>query len=243
MNTKLDNKKNILKLLNELSEKSNLYQTFSDVVICCAYAIANKVYYNQEREDSFLKIIKKYGDEGYDKIAKILSYLANEYSSENANDILGELFEELSLSSKSLGQFFTPQHVCDLMSSVTIKKDEVLNSIEKNGYFSVADEACGSGRLLYSSYNHLLNQKVNSDKILICGADIDLMCCCMSYIRLSLVGAAAFIKHQNTLSYEIYDVFYTPSLATNIELLDEIINDLTKDSKMQSLDKEIEIDI
>ena len=35
---------------------------FKDVVICCAYALANNADFNEKRENEYLRIINKYLD-------------------------------------------------------------------------------------------------------------------------------------------------------------------------------------
>ncbi|HAB66443.1 MAG TPA: hypothetical protein DCE23_03650 [Firmicutes bacterium] len=99
----------------------------------------------------------------------------------------------------------------------------------KKGYINISDPACGSGRNLYAAYSELLDSGIDSNKILIEGDDIDLTCCCMTYIGLSLMGANAIINHQDTLTMERYDSFYTAVYAMNKEL-QEII---AKENKIE----------
>ena len=42
-------------------------------------------------------------------------------------------------------------------------------------------------------------------------ADIDLRCVHMTYLQLSLAGASAIVRHQNTLTQELWSVWYTPA--------------------------------
>ena len=214
----IDDKKCILDIIHNLSNNKNTHSFFSDVVICCAYALANASNFSQEREDRFNKIIKSYGNQGVTQFASILAHLFNNYSNKKGSDILGEVYEELKLNNEKFGQFFTPLNVCNFMSEITIDKNDAKKKIKDQGFISVSDPACGSGRLLYSSYLTLLDCGVNSDDILLVGDDVDLLCSCMTYIQLSLTGASAIVNHKNTITGELYDTFYTPSFANNTKL-------------------------
>lgn len=214
----IDDKKCILDIIHNLSNNKNTHSVFSDVVICCAYALANASNFSQEREDRFNKIIKSYGNQGVSQFASILAHLFNNYSNKKGSDILGEVYEELKLNNEKFGQFFTPLNVCNFMSEITIDKNDAKKKIKDQGFISVSDPACGSGRLLYSSYLTLLDCGVNSDDILLVGDDVDLLCSCMTYIQLSLTGASAIVNHKNTITGELYDTFYTPSFANNTKL-------------------------
>lgn len=214
----IDDKKYILDTIHNLSNNKNTHSVFSDVVICCAYALANASNFSQEREDRFNKIIKSYGNQGVTQFASILAHLFNNYSNKKGSDILGEVYEELKLNNEKFGQFFTPLNVCNFMSEITIDKNDAKKKIKDQGFISVSDPACGSGRLLYSSYLTLLDCGVNSDDILLVGDDVDLLCSCMTYIQLSLTGASAIVNHKNTITGELYDTFYTPSFANNTKL-------------------------
>lgn len=214
----IDDKKCILDIIHNLSNNKNTHSVFSDVVICCAYALANASNFSQEREDRFNKIIKSYGNQGVTQFASILAHLFNNYSNKKGSDILGEVYEELKLNNEKFGQFFTPLNVCNFMSEITIDKNDAKKKIKDQGFISVSDPACGSGRLLYSSYLTLLDCGVNSDDILLVGDDVDLLCSCMTYIQLSLTGASAIVNHKNTIIGELYDTFYTPSFANNTKL-------------------------
>ena len=224
-----EDKKVITDIIQKLSDSKNRYQVFNDVVICCAYALANAVLFNQDREDSFNNIIKSYGENGKEEFAKILAHLYNGYSKGEVKDILGEIYEEMNLQNKNGGQFFTPLSVCDVMTKITIDESGCKKQINEKGFCSISDPACGSGRLLYSAYSTLLDYDIDSKNILLIGDDVDIMCCCMTYIQLSLMGANAIVNHKNTLTNEIYDTFYTATYVNNKDLQDKIHKELGED--------------
>lgn len=222
-------KKFILDSIRKLGAKYGTHEAFKDVVICIAYSFANATYFKEEREKEYLRIINKYSKEEQQLFSQILTALVNEYTkSTEPIDILGDIYENLNLIKKDSSQFFTPLEICDLIARVTTTKDDTENTIKEKGYIVISDPTCGSGRILYAAYNELLDKKVPNNKILLQGYDLDLTCCCMTYIQLSLMGANAVIHHQNTLTMDRYDTFYTVSFFMNKEL-QEKMRDNNKD--------------
>lgn len=231
MNLKTDLNKNfILNAIKSLGMRYGTHEAFSDVVTCCAFALANKVDFQEVREKEFARIIDKYNDEEKALFPKILASLVYEYSKNyEPIDILGNIYEELNLIKKGHAQFFTPLEVCKVMAKIAINKDENQKSLDKRGYISVSDPACGSGRNIYAAYNELLENNVEPNKILLIADDVDLTCCCITYIQLSLMGANAIVHHQNTLTMDLYETFYTMSYANNEELQENLKKEKEKE--------------
>lgn len=205
------NKKLIEQKLKLLGSKYDVRNVFEDFVICIAFAISNRFNYEQEKEDNYLSIAKKYNIEDLNIFAEMFAHLVMEYTKEEPEDILGELFEEFGLSSKDKGQFFTPISVCDLMASITFDEEKVKSIIKEKGFFSINDPACGSGRMLISSLKKLQDIGIYNNNLFFEGDDISLFCTCMTYINLSLLGVNAVVKNKDTLANKINMVFYTPS--------------------------------
>ena len=229
-------KKFILDSIKRLGNRYGTHESFRDAVTCCAYSFANSVDFKEEREKEYLRIINKYSDEEKELFPKILTALVNEYTkAEEPVDILGDIYENLNLIKKGAAQFFTPLDVCKVMAKITIDKDQSEKSIKERGYINVSDPACGSGRNLYAAYSELLDNGISNNKILLVGDDLDLTCCCMTYIQLSLMGANAIVNHQDSLTMNRYDTFYTVSYAMNKELQEKISD------KSKEVEEEIEV--
>lgn len=229
-------KKFILDSIKRLGNRYGTHESFRDVVTCCAYSFANSVDFKEEREKEYLRIINKYSDEEKELFPKILTALVNEYlKAEEPVDILGDIYENLNLTKKGSAQFFTPLDICKMMAKITINKDENKKAIEERGYINVSDPACGSGRNLYAAYSELLDNGISNNKILLVGDDLDLTCCCMTYIQLSLMGANAIVNHQDSLTMNRYDTFYTVSYVMNKELQEKISD------KSKEVEEEIEV--
>ena len=80
-------------------------------------------------------------------------------------DVLGDFFME-HLSFGRNGQFFTPEHLCDMMAMISMPADTN----------HILDPACGSGRMLMASAKLHRYGKFY-------GADIDRTCCMMAVIN------------------------------------------------------------
>lgn len=102
---------------------------------------------------------------------------------------------------------------------------KIQNEISKKGYITIADECCGSGRMLFTYLKLLKETNVDLNNIYFEEADISNLCCCMTYVSLSLMGASAIINHQNILSFERYGYYITPGLILNENLVNNLIKD------------------
>ena len=217
--------KNYIKeTLKKLGSKYGIRETFEDFVICCAYSIANATNYDQERENDYLKIAKKYEKEDFSSFPKMFASLQIELGKDNFEDILGNLYEELGLSNKHLGQFFTPIHISDLMTRITFNADNIKTDITEKGYSSILDPCCGSGRMLLSYLKLIKDNNIDLNKVYFEGADLSKLCCCMTYVNLSLLGASAIVFNQDTLLQKRYDFYMTPGLLLNENLINKLIN-------------------
>lgn len=55
-------------------------------------------------------------------------------------------------------------------------------------------------------------------------ADIDLRCVHMTYLQLALAGVPAIVRHQDSLSREIWSVWKTPALVFQYPRFKEYIS-------------------
>ena len=111
--------------------------------------------------------------------------------SEGYRDPLGELFMQ-AISNGHNGQYFTPEHLCDMMAIMSVGSPTYGQT--------VADCACGSGRMLLSA------AKINRH-LKLYGADLDIACCKMALLNLLLNSLTGEVAHMNTLSNEFYRGF------------------------------------
>jgi len=131
----------------------------------------------------------------------VLGQLANNIGelAEGFRDPLGDLYMQ-TVSKGHLGQYFTPEHMCDLMAILSV-------GISENGK-SVLDPACGSGRMLLAA------AKINRHQVFY-GADIDKVCCKMAVFNMLLQSLTGEIAHMNSLSNEFFTGYQVSTTLHN----------------------------
>lgn len=122
---------------------------FSDFVKMCAISIYNSFAKNQEMEKEYLRTIKSYSKEEQTLFIKMFSELIMMYEeTKEVTDLLGPIYMEIKSKDRNLGQVFTPAHISELMAEITMGDENSFNNqIKKNGFVTVLDPACGSGRI------------------------------------------------------------------------------------------------
>ena len=124
----MNHKQEIVNTLQRMSGKYSIYEIFSDWIKCCALAISNQsdLFRDNEiwesREQEYLATIRKYPPEEAKEFTRMLAELAFALEDE-ITDVLGEVYMEADMGSKSTGQFFTPYHLSKMTAGVTIQAD------------------------------------------------------------------------------------------------------------------------
>lgn len=137
-----------------------LFEDYLDLCICC--------FANRTMEERYLSIAKRYTREELDTMAKLMGLMIMMHEDHTASggwfDGLGQIYEYLASRQKAsrLGQFFTPEHVCEVIARITMDG-------AKPGA-TMLDPACGSGRML------LAGHALQKDHGLICANDVDPVC-------------------------------------------------------------------
>ena len=157
-------------------------------------------------EDRYIKGIDKYKENKTREVGKRpVDYFTNAWAklqldtSIYEEDVLGHIFED-RISHGNNGQFMTPYHLCDLISSLTLREEVKRRTKIDLSTKIINDLACGSGRLLISSL------KLKKDCKLI-GQDISPIMVKMSAINMWLFNADAEIYCGNTLTNK-WDYMY-----------------------------------
>lgn len=223
-----DIEKEFIKTFEELKYSRNSYSIWSDFVTICACSISNIVdkRYFDEREEMYLKIIKKYNKDEQELFAKLMAKTFIALTNNPQQDFLGKIFMSLNLGSASNGQFFTPYHICEFMAKMTIDAENVKQTLKDTGSFSVCDPTCGSGALLIAAVNEISavlkdEQSFNLGKIVIVGQDIDYIVAMMCYVQLSILDVPGYVKVGNSLMEPISEndlldnYWFTPAYIKN----------------------------
>lgn len=100
------------------------------------------------------------------------------------------------------GQFFTPQHICDLMAEITCCDSDKKEPPVVCGGFGpreiINDCACGSARLLLAA--HIVNNKRGKAPCYYVAEDVDRMCCKMAAINMCCHGMFGEVVCHDTLT-------------------------------------------
>jgi hypothetical protein len=207
--------KAIQRIVEEIARQNNVRvsQAFADCCTAWSCSIANACAPRgpewDEREARYMALVKRYGKDGMDFMARGLALLTCAYDNDPTEDHLGLTFERLNLSDDRRGQFFTPMNVCALMAGMSLTGIE--ERIKARGYISVLEPAVGAGRMVLAAANELRGLGFDPARSMFAiGVDVDPLCVAMSHITLSLCCVPAVIIHGNALSMEEWGRFATP---------------------------------
>lgn len=134
-----------------LSSYYNRYEIFCNLMKMCAISMYNAFSKNKDMEQEYLRTINLYKKEHQNLFPKLFSELIKMFEKEASRgeftDILGEYYGSQKLANSRLGQFFTPQHISDLMAKISVcKRENIKKIIEEKGFIAMSDPTCGSGR-------------------------------------------------------------------------------------------------
>lgn len=226
---KTDWEKEFLEIFRKLTYNHRTWDIWRDLIVMYACALSNpfdKGNYG-ERENRYMKIIKKYPKEEQSMFPELVAFITMALEENPEQDFLGKLYMRLNLGDKSRDQFFTPYHVCQLMADIAV--GDVSQEIEEKGYISINDPCCGAGATLIAGIHSVRKQleKHNpplnyQNHVLVVAQDIDETVALMCYIQLSLLGVAGYIKVGNSLTkpvaendtYENY--WFTPMYYSDV---------------------------
>lgn len=214
--------KEIIKIFESLRYKRDLWSLYSDFLEMTTIAISNSAERFflpasfEKREKRYLSLAKSYDKEELLKMSEAFNLFVKlqDYNleSQGAKDILGGLLMKLGLGDKWGGQFFTPDHVANLMAKMAYNIVDFKAEIEKKGFVYASDSAVGGGVTMIGLVNAMLDYSFNPQRNLFieCG-DLDKRACFMTYIQLATLGIPAIVKNQDTLLGKVFDVWFTPA--------------------------------
>lgn len=209
----------IMKHIKSAVYRVDTHQLISDVFECGAISISNMVdlVSKAEREERYLQIMNKYQKDEQKLLTEIFGMIyallsSVVYDNGRFYDNLGELFMRCNQGNKSVGQFFTPYHISELMARAVIG-DEILEKAKNDEILTLNDSCCGGGGMMMAALDVLKNKyNINYARncFILC-SDIDIRCVHMTYLQLSLAGVPAIVRHQNSLTQETWSEWRTPA--------------------------------
>lgn len=245
--------KEFLDIFKTLCYSRNSWQVWSDLITAIACSLSNTVdrtpKHFEAREKEFAECVKRLGS--IEAPAKILAIIVMAFENQPEQDFLGKIYMTLELGNHWKGQFFTPYNICKMMSEITAR--DVQEQIEKQGYVSVCDPACGAGATLIAAANTMKDMKYNfQNHVLFVGQDIDRITGMMCYIQLSLLGCSGYICVANSLTdpltghvlfpeeREAQELWFTPMFSSNAWFMRRTIKMLGVMSETKTTQKTVE---
>jgi type I restriction-modification system DNA methylase subunit len=153
--------------------------------------------FDERADGSTARITKRAAED----VPKLYDPVIQAFEDNPWQDLLGDVYMRLSLGSKQNGQFFTPYSVCQMMAECTIDEDLLKSQIEKHGWISVNDCACGAGATLVAAANWLKEMGFDyQSNALFVAQDIDSTTALMCYIQMSLLGCPGYVIIGDTLA-------------------------------------------
>lgn len=157
----------------------------------------------KKREQEYLHLIGKYPEDEQKIFPELHALMVTELERRNG-DFLGDMYMKLNLGSHWHGQFFTPKDVAELMSAITVPKDDLKAEIEEKGFISICDPACGAGVNLLATVRTMMLEGIDfQTKAVFVGQDIDGVAGLMCYVQLCAFGCAGYVCIADTLANPI----------------------------------------
>ena len=207
--------------LEKIAVNHSLWTVWQHFINIAAISLANTMEMRTEirtqRESLYHNIINQYTTDEQQCMVEMMSLLIQGYIENPNQDFLGDIYMSLDFGDGWKGQFFTPWHVAEMMARGLVGNPE--KDIKEKGYVSVCDPTCGSGVMLLafaSVFNNETGCSYN-DNVLFVGQDIDPTVAKMTFIQLSLIGAAGYVKIGDALKDPITtcdmgeNVWFTPA--------------------------------
>ena len=198
-------RREFLRIFRQLTYRWRSWDIWTDFVTLIACTISNAVdlLHYDEREELYLRTIKKYNKEEQQLFPELFAHTIMALEENPEQDFLGDIYNELGLNSKEHQQIFTPYHVAHLMAEMTI--GDLEEDIRKRDYVTIFDCCCGAGVTLIAAANVAKEKLAKTDlnfqnHILVIGQDIDYVVAMMCYIQVSLLGIAGYFKVGNALT-------------------------------------------
>lgn len=209
-----DYHKSIRKIIDDVSIHHDSRRTFADAVEMMAISLSNAVNplpkdEHDRREARYLELVKEYGDAVH-AFPRVLAELTMALEVE-LHDALGAVYNDMELANRRAAQVFTPDSLSRLMAEMLLDSGASA-LIEKQGYITVQEPACGAGSMVIGLVRALHERGVNYQQAIhVTAIDIDRVCAHMTYVQLSLLNVPAVVEHGDTLKNETFDRWYTPA--------------------------------
>lgn len=198
----MNRKSEIIQTIEKMSGRYSPYDIFRDWVKCSALAVQNAccLFHDEiwdAREKEYVEVISRYNPEEQQQLSVLFSMLV-ETMDTYMSDVLGEIYMEGGMGSKSTGQFFTPFNVSEMTARVSLQ-DPIASF---NGEMMQLNEpSSGGGGMIIAAAKVLKDAGINYQRYLdVVAQDLDWNGVYMTYLQCSLYGIRAIVVQGNTLT-------------------------------------------
>ena len=156
----MDLKKTLLRLSDVTHGRISSSQTFSDFLAYSALRLSIRTdpVHCKERSERLRRLEANYEEselrEFLAELTVICEAVKHNVDVGDWADLFADAYMEVRARNENLKQEFTPKGVAALMSRFVFRDNCAL---PEKGYFTLSDHACGSGTLLLSSAEYIVN--------------------------------------------------------------------------------------
>lgn len=193
--------KAFVRIFDSICQWNSRWERWNDMIMLFAIEIANTVdtAHREKRNETYAAIARKYKPEEFKVFADLFAELVENLDRNPFQDFLGAMYMELGLGNDHAGQFFTPYDVCRMMAEITLPQE--FPQIERRGYVTVNDPACGAGATLIAAAQVLYEHGINyQQQVIFVAQDIDQTVALMCYVQMSLIGCSGYVRVGDTIS-------------------------------------------
>ncbi|GAB2954795.1 hypothetical protein GCM10027048_20410 [Hymenobacter coalescens] len=204
MNEDLKYYKPFVKLIDDVGRRHGNDRVFTDFLTMATCALHPQTLRSPgidpdpDNEKLYFEAIKPYTKPELSKLAELIALVQLQAIEFPFTDILGAYFEEHVTRGQN-GQFFTPTNICKLMARMTYG--------DVGEGKTVADLACGSGRML-------LAVAEDAPHNLFFAADVDARCCRMAALNFFVNGIRGEVAWMNSLSLQWWGAWHVNDVGS-----------------------------
>jgi N-6 DNA Methylase len=227
-------KREFSRIYDEFCNSRDRREVFADFVETAGIWMHNSMYAPPfqflEKDDTFWqmeqtfgRLLKKYGHEGIEKFGKMSAIIHSALADSGGEEFLGRLYEELEImgsrGKQATGEFFTPYALARMMARMNLNAEAVKEKIDKEGFITVYEPACGAGVMIVAVAERLQELGFNArEHMVFVATDISRVNFNMTYTQLSMLGLKGIVRHGNSISNEMWEVRPTTNLLIELKV-------------------------
>lgn len=200
--------KEILNIIQQLSRKYGNLRVIQDFIEIASIDIVAPFMNRQTRRAS---LCEHYTKEELSLMQKLFFLISKEIE-KHPRDVLGDIYMQLNIANKQMGQCFTPRSIGHLTARMILPSvDTIQQEIQQSGFYRFYEPSCGSGMLCieFALYFRKLGFHYQHE-LVIYAQDLDIKGVLMTHLQLSLLGIPALVAHGDTLTRDVLSVYGTP---------------------------------